>query len=309
MSRLRERAEQLAAEQGSLRRVATAVVGGDRPSGSTSWSRGVGAAARCRRRGILRLDSEDAAIVMGSWADHEGGRYEPGTVDRDRPRRRRRPRARDRRAGPDRRHAADSPVGRLGYDSSIVAPIRVGGDDVGGAGGRRRGPTRLTAETSSGCIEFGDLLATAIASIEDRAKLAAQAATDPLTGLANHRTLQQRLGGEVAAADPPRTPLSVAVHRHRPLQADQRQRRSRRRRRDARSRRAVSGELARAEDTLGRVGGDEFAWILPETTREQALVAVERARRLIASAAPDPVPDHRLGRDLRHAPSRSTRPS
>jgi putative nucleotidyltransferase with HDIG domain len=36
------------------------------------------------------------------------------------------------------------------------------------------------------------------------------------------------------------------------------------------------------------VGGDEFAWILPETSREQALVAVERARRLIAQSAPWP---------------------
>jgi putative nucleotidyltransferase with HDIG domain len=42
---------------------------------------------------------------------------------------------------------------------------------------------------------------------------------------------------------------------------------------------------ARAEDVLGRVGGDEFAWVMPDTTREQALVAVERARRLIAATA------------------------
>src|SRR5205814_1964383 len=41
--------------------------------------------------------------------------------------------------------------------------------------------------------------------------------------------------------------------------------------------RCLSG-LARAEDTLGRAGGDEFAWILPETTREQALVPVWPAR-------------------------------
>jgi diguanylate cyclase (GGDEF)-like protein/putative nucleotidyltransferase with HDIG domain len=44
-------------------------------------------------------------------------------------------------------------------------------------------------------------------------------------------------------------------------------------------------EHARAEDGLGRVGGDEFAWVMPETSREQALVAVERARRLIAATA------------------------
>jgi diguanylate cyclase (GGDEF)-like protein len=51
--------------------------------------------------------------------------------------------------------------------------------------------------------------------------------------------------------------------------------------------RCLSG-LARAEDTLGRVGGDEFAWLLPDTSREQALVAVERARQAIAAQMSDP---------------------
>ena len=72
-------------------------------------------------------------------------------------------------------------------------------------------PKRLTRLDEQHLMEFGDLLSTAIASIEDRAKLAAQAATDPLTGLANHRTLQQRLSAEVARAIRHDTPLSVAV--------------------------------------------------------------------------------------------------
>ena len=47
---------------------------------------------------------------------------------------------------------------------------------------------------------------------------------------------------------------------------------------------------ARSEDTLARIGGDEFAWLLPETTCDQALIVVERARRAIAHktlSAPD----------------------
>src|SRR6202012_1997604 len=39
----------------------------------------------------------------------------------------------------------------------------------------------------------------------------------------------------------------------------------------------------RAEDMLARVGGDEFAWILPETAGEAAVQAVERARIAMAS--------------------------
>src|SRR5205807_4716416 len=50
------------------------------------------------------------------------------------------------------------------------------------------------------------------------------------------------------------------------------------------------GSLARAEDTLGRVGGDEFAWLLPECTREEALLAVERARRIISQSVPQTLP-------------------
>ena len=59
-------------------------------------------------------------------------------------------------------------------------------------------PVRLTADDEQQLLEFGDLLATAITSIDDRAKLAAQAATDPLTGLANRRTLHDRLAAEIA---------------------------------------------------------------------------------------------------------------
>jgi diguanylate cyclase (GGDEF)-like protein/putative nucleotidyltransferase with HDIG domain len=149
-------------------------------------------------------------------------------------------------------------------------------------------PNGLTRGDEERLMEFGDLLSTAIASIEDRAKLTAQAATDPLTGLSNHRTLQQRLMAEVARAVRHDVPLSVAV-----IDIDHFKQINDSGGHDAgdamllRVARCLS-KLARAEDTLGRVGGDEFAWILPETTREQALVAVERARRVIARAVPEP---------------------
>jgi hypothetical protein len=77
----RARAELLAAEQGALRRVATAVVGGDPAeqiyqlvAHEAAALLGAGAA------GIIRFDRDNEATVMGSWADHEGGRYPPGTV-------------------------------------------------------------------------------------------------------------------------------------------------------------------------------------------------------------------------------------
>ncbi len=289
MWHLRTRAEMLAAEQGSLRRVATAVVEGEPATRiyelvAVELARLIGAGAA----GIMRLDGEERAIVMGSWAEREGGRYEPGTVvpivpggDVDQA-------VAQNQAVRIVGHDADSPVGRLGYDSSIVAPIRVAGETWGVLAISAGAPKRLTRFDERHMMEFGDLLSTAIANIEDRAKLAAQAATDPLTGLANHRTLQHRLSSEVARAIRHETPLSVAI-----IDVDHFKQINDSGGHDAgdamllRVARCLE-KLARAEDTLGRLGGDEFAWILPETSREQALVAVERARRVIQLAAPPP---------------------
>ena len=97
--------------------------------------------------------------------------------------------------------------------------------------------------------------------------LAVQASSDPLTGLANHRVLQQRLAAEVGRSVRHGRPLSVAV-----IDVDH-----------FKQINDVGGheigdemlvrvarclaKLARAEDTLGRAGGDEFTWVLPETRR------------------------------------------
>lgn len=286
MVKLRTRAEQLAAEQLSLRRVAIAVVEGEDPESiyelvarEAAGLLGAGAA------GILRFDSQSQATVMGAWADHEGGRYPAGTVVEVRPgsdvARARETNLPIRIDG----HAPDSQVGRLGYTSSIVTPVRVGTETWGILAATAAEPIQLTSDDEQRLLEFGDLLATAIASIDDRAKLATQASTDALTGLANRRALHERLGAEVSRVVRHERLLSVAVididhfkyvndfggHEV----GDEMLARVARR----------LAQHARAEDSLGRVGGDEFAWVMPETSREQALVAVERARRLIAATA------------------------
>lgn len=289
MLKARSKAERLAADQGALRRVATAVVGGESADRiyelvayEAAMLLGAGAA------GVLRLESDEGSIVVGSWADHPEGRYEPGTPVPVRP-------------GSDveeavlsgmpvriEDHAPETPVGRLGYDSSIVAPIEVGGSTWGVLAVAAARPVRFTPHDAERLTEVGHLLATAVASIEDRAKLAAQASTDPLTHLPNHRTFQQRLTAEVARAGRHDRPLSVAV-----IDIDH-----------FKQINDIGGHevgdemlihvadrlkaLARAEDTLGRLGGDEFAWLLPEANRDQALMAVERARREIADGARHP---------------------
>jgi diguanylate cyclase (GGDEF)-like protein len=285
---LRSRAEQLASEQGALRRVATAVVGGRAPEEiyelvayEMAALLGGGAA------GIMRLDTPAQATVMGSWADHPGGRYAPGTTVPVRP-------GSDvemalQTNGPVRidAHPEDSPVKRLGYESSIVAPVHVAGRIWGVLAVTARLGTRLTVADEVRLMAFGDLLATAIGSIVDRAQLAAQASSDPLTGLANHRTLQQRLVDQVAAAVRDRRPLSVVV-----LDIDHFKQINDTGGHESGDEilqlvaRCLS-EVARGRDTLARGGGDEFTWILPDTTGDEALAATESARRLIAARVPD----------------------
>lgn len=292
MRKLRARAELLASEQAALRRVATAVIEGQPPEVIYELvAREAAGLLRAGAAGILRFASEPQATVMGSWADHDGGRYEAGTVVEIRP-------------GSDMEraretglpvlindHRAGSPVRRLGYSSSIVAPVRVGDGIWGAVAVAAAEPTRLTHHDERHLMEFGELLASAIASIDERTTLAAQASTDSLTGLANRRSLHERLAAEVARSQRHGGTLSVTL-----LDIDHFKEVN-----DfgghesgddvlVQVARCLSDQ-ARAEDILGRFGGDEFAWVMPETTREQALVAIERTRRLIALTTSRP---HRI---------------
>jgi diguanylate cyclase (GGDEF)-like protein/putative nucleotidyltransferase with HDIG domain len=289
LNRFRARAELLASEQGALRRVATAVVEGDTPERIYELvAREAAALLGAGAAGIIRFDGEEEATVMGSWADHEGGRYPPGATIKVTPgsdvARARDTHSTVRIEG----HPADSPVGKLGYTASIIASVKVGGRSWGALAVTAAEPARLTASDEQQLQEFGDLLATAITSIDDRAKLAALAATDPLTGLANRRALHDRLASEAARSTRHSRTLSVAV-----IDIDHFKEVNDFGGHDAGDEMLAGvarclAENARAEDVLGRVGGDEFAWVMPETTREQALVGVERARRLISATVSRP---------------------
>lgn len=289
MRRLRTRAELLASEQAALRRVATAVIEGQSSEAifelvaceAAALLHGGGAA-------ILRIESDDRATVVGSWADNDVGRYVPGAVI-EMPPGSNLARA-SANSSPVRvdAHPPESPVGQLGYRASVVAPVEVGGRTWGAVAVVASTPAALTVSDERKLMEFGKLLGSAIASIDERATLAAQASTDPLTGLANRRSLHERLAAEVARGQRHNRIMSVAV-----LDIDHFKEINDRGGHEAGDDMLVKvasclNEQARADDMLGRVGGDEFAWVMPETTREQALVAIERARRLIAATSARP---------------------
>jgi diguanylate cyclase (GGDEF)-like protein len=123
---------------------------------------------------------------------------------------------------------------------------------------------------------FADLAGLAITNADTSAHLLAQATSDPLTGLLNHRAFQQRVENEVRRAQRYERPLALVL-----LDLDHFKSIN-----DAYGHQAGDAALmqaahlleegARAGDVLGRIGGDEFALLLPETLAEGACAIAQR---------------------------------
>jgi diguanylate cyclase (GGDEF)-like protein/PAS domain S-box-containing protein len=115
------------------------------------------------------------------------------------------------------------------------------------------------------------------------AELRRLAEQDPLTGLLNHRTFFERLATEIDAARSGERPLSIVVldldhfkqvnDRHGHPIGDEVLRETAR----------LLSELAGEGAVLARIGGEEFAWILPGATSTVAEGAAERVRRAVRS--------------------------
>jgi GAF domain-containing protein len=69
-------------------------------------------------------------------------------------------------------------------------------------------PHEFAAGAEERLQEYADLIATAVANAEDRARLDREAAVDALTGLPNHRAFRERLAEEVSRAQRHERPLT-----------------------------------------------------------------------------------------------------
>jgi two-component system cell cycle response regulator len=121
------------------------------------------------------------------------------------------------------------------------------------------------------------------------ARLESMLREDTLTGLSNRRAVLTQLAGMVSAARRHGHPLSIAI-----LDLDHFKRIN-----DTHGHKVgddvlvaaahAMGTHLRAEDQLGRLGGEEFLVLLPDTDREAAGHVAEKLRAEVADA-PTPVP-------------------
>ena len=133
-------------------------------------------------------------------------------------------------------------------------------------------------------IRFADLAALAIDNADIRARLTTEASTDHLTALYNHRFFHERLGEELRRASRRKTRVGLMIfdiddfkrvndmYGH--LAGDQ----------VLQGVASLAREACRAEDVTCRIGGEEFAVVLPGCSVRRATGVAERLRRAVAGA-------------------------
>lgn len=279
----------LSAEREVLRRVATFVAGGADPAAVFDL-------VACETATLLAADAAvvtrfevqtDRTVDVGAWVDPMSGAERPPTrvpleggspialVFQDgRPARV----ADFAKIDPT---SAGLLVGR-GYRSGAAAPVHVGNTRWGAVAVLSHEADSFGPRVEDRLARFAELVGLTVANADARARLASQAATDPLTGLANHRSFHERLEVEVARARHDQGDLALVMldldnfkevndtYGHQVGDAVL-----------AEAGRRLAGE-ARFGEVVARIGGEEFAWILPASDGLNAWRAAERARRAVA---------------------------
>lgn len=270
---LEETARREIAELDALRQVATEVAAAASPEAIAQLVAGHVVGVTGLRVGlVIRFDGDEARVVGAtgpgtscgqSWIPRPAG-----------------PLATVRRTGETAIGEAPDLRGRLA--PWMAAPVNVGGVVWGAI-------TVIAAKaderTADHLMSFAHLFGIAIENAEQHRRLAEQAARDPLTGLYNHRIFHESLGRSLAVAQRDGQPLSLILfdidyfkqvndtHGHGVGDAVLRELSQRLR------------GLVRNGDTIARVGGEEFGWIVANSSGKEALAAGERLRRAVSAHA------------------------
>jgi diguanylate cyclase (GGDEF)-like protein len=159
----------------------------------------------------------------------------------------------------------------------VAVPLIVREQTIGALNVHRLGEyVSFTEEEFELICRFADVAALAMDNVDNRVKLLQEAQTDYLTGLRNHRVFQERLREVLELSSRYRRQMSLIifdlddfkhlndVHGHQEGDI-------------VLQRMAVAAsEGLRTSDLACRVGGEEFAILLPETTKAAARAAAER---------------------------------
>ncbi len=290
VERQRDEATNLLAEQHALREIATLVATGATPHAVfQAVAQQLAQLFDATVNGVVRFDpSAGVGVMVGGWSA-DGAEVAGQTVDL---------------AGTSataqvyrtgaaveiaqyENRASEPILEAFALRSAVSAPITAEGRLWGAVGLAFAADTSIPADAQQRLTSFAGLVSLAISGAEALETLSRQATTDPITGLANYRTFHERLSSEVERSARHGRALSVAVldldyfkqvndtHGHptgdRVLEE-------------------VARRLAaavRSGELMARIGGEEFAWLMPEATDDGAFAAAERVRCAIAETAFD----------------------
>ncbi|WP_217923847.1 diguanylate cyclase [Miltoncostaea oceani] len=296
-------------EQDALRRVATVVAGdAEPPEVHELVAREAAAITGAEAAGVVRFDARGLrGVVVGAHARGDDAAATGAAVDLTAP-------------TAIGRVATTGVVARVGdgtapipsvifpgrpVSSAVAAPIRVDNRLWGALSAVTTRPDEpLGPETAERLTRLAELVALAIMSAEARAQMATLASTDHLTGLPNRRAFTDRLAAEIAVARRDGTDVSLVL-----IDIDHFKRINDTHGHPAGDRvlMGVAAEIfghVREDETVARIGGEEFAWVLPRTDGADAMDAAERMRHHLGTVAFDDVGTLTLSMgvcELRHA--------
>ena len=177
---------------------------------------------------------------------------------------------------PDAEPSTLEPASSVTLPGGVAVPISVRRELWGSLLVVAHGEEQIPHDLEERLGIFADLVGLAITNTDMSTRLLSQATSDPLTGLLNHRAFQERVESEVGRAQRYGRPLALVL-----LDLDFFKSIN-----DAYGHHAGDAALmhaarllevgARSGDVLGRIGGDEFALLLPETSADEGLQIAER---------------------------------
>ena len=192
----------------------------------------------------------------------------------------------------DKRHYRDfvTPETRVAFDAAFQQVLGEGQEGSAECELLCRDGTRLpvaiqaTAQVAEEGFQYSRAM---VFDLSERkaleARLEKQALTDPLTGLGNRRYLENQAAMEIARAERSRAPLSLIA-----VDLDHFKRINDTYGHDVgdvvlQAFAKLARQVLRDGDVLCRMGGEEFAVLLPDTSRNQAMQVAQRLREAVAT--------------------------